>query len=77
MATKWDPEASALVVYRATGAFANLVRGIGEKGDTVWREAHQSMSGGQPARPVKDGEVLTPQELLEALRGPLGVEPRG
>jgi hypothetical protein len=72
MAIKWGEDASALVVYRANGRIANLVRGQDENGGTVWREAKEPMSGGQPAQPVKGGEALTPQELLEALRGPLG-----
>ena len=30
------------------------------------------MSGAQPSQPIKRSEKLTPQELVDALRGPLG-----
>ncbi len=74
MATEWNEDASAIVVYRAMGPWLHLVRRERENGDTIWLEAKHSMSGGQPSQPIKDAAALSPEELLEALRGPLGVK---
>jgi hypothetical protein len=73
MAAEWmTGDATAMVVYRGIGPLVNLVRREGEDGGTVWLEAKQPMSGGQPSQPIKGTAELTAEELLDALRGPLG-----
>jgi hypothetical protein len=66
-----EQDAVAIVLYKGTGPLVNFARLTDENG-TVWREAKQSMSGAQPSQPIKGAEELTPQELLDALRRPLG-----
>jgi hypothetical protein len=66
--------AEAIVLYGGTGVMAQFIPGEDDDGNLVWRAAQESTSGGRPHRVVTGGETLTPQELLEALRGSLGVD---
>jgi hypothetical protein len=59
------------LLFQRTGPPVGLARGEDESG-IVWREAKTSIGGAQPSQPIKGSEKLTPQELLDALRGPLG-----
>ena len=66
MAGDWiERVAGGLVLYGRTGPIISLVLVDGE-----WREARPS-AGGMPTR-LQGTEKLTPDELIEALRGPLG-----
>jgi hypothetical protein len=60
-------------VWAASGESGHYRRVEGEDGSVVWQAAKPSMAGGPPAEVFPNGEVLTPEELLEALTGPLGV----
>jgi hypothetical protein len=66
MAGDWaERDAVGIVVYGRTGPLIALMRVDGE-----WREA-KPPSGGQPTHP-QGSERLAPDELIDALRGPLG-----
>ncbi len=64
-------------VYLSVGINPNpmhLVRKTEEDGRVLWHEAHTPPRGGPPSQ--RQGSLeLTPEELLEALRGPLGAKP--
>jgi len=66
---RWqDRQAEALLVYHGIGPLVGFAR----SGDGRWYEAKIPMSGGKPEQPVgREPRLLTPQELLDALRGPL------
>jgi hypothetical protein len=64
-AADWrDRQAEAILVYHGTGTLV---------GDS-WYEARIPLGGGsRPSQPVeREPKLMTPGELLEALRGPFG-----
>jgi hypothetical protein len=66
--------AEAVVLYGGPGVMAQFVPREDAEGRLVWRAAKTSMSGGRPTTDASRGEELTPAELLDALRGPLGAD---
>jgi hypothetical protein len=72
MADWQNKQAEAVSIWGGTGTLINLVRIPDGRGGTVWHDAHAPRGAGPPSSPQGD-LALTPDELLDALRGPLGV----
>lgn len=71
MEPSWrERDAEAIEIKHGTGPLRGFVRQQHE-GETCWVGA-QTREPGKLGPIVKDGERLTPDELLAALRGPLG-----
>jgi hypothetical protein len=67
----WRQQAAeSIEIKRGNGPLRGFLRGE-QDGRTIWLEG-QTREPGVVGPVVKDGERLTPQELLDSLRGPLG-----
>jgi hypothetical protein len=69
-------EAEAISVFGRGGPLVHLVRRPDDDGRLVWREAMEpgGTDGGRPTKPLRGADPLTPDQLLKALRGPLGAD---
>jgi hypothetical protein len=65
-----ERSAAAITIYDGTGP-TDFVRGADDEGRTVWQEAEPSPQG-RPTRVRKAAPLMNGEDLLEALRGPLG-----
>jgi hypothetical protein len=75
MAAEWqEGKAESITVFGGTGPLAHFVRQADDAGRPVWRKANPPMNSGGPAHVLKGVDPLTTEELLEALRGPLGAD---
>jgi hypothetical protein len=70
LVAEWqERRADAPIIWPVSGGAGQYRRIEGEDGSVLWKAAKPSMGGGPPAEAWPHGETLTPEELLEALRG--------
>lgn len=63
-----DKDAEVIEIKAGSGPLVSLVRGTNENGLPVWRESDPM----RPRNPKSNAADLSPDRLLELLRGPLG-----